>query len=230
MGPSLWILAELWNKLILPRNDCIPKCRAKTRSESIGMWRNPENEIHPEWNPKTKCTSKRLGEGVSATLDCSKYERWASEACTKMRKTFLLSPPDQLGYMVDEIFQVGITAYLRQLWDVTLAKVVSNLILICMVQTLLQCPCLGLDITVSANNFNRRRAMIKLGSTHSAAEVNFLVDNDKFRDSYIASYVNSVSSHLNAQKTPHAIVQDIHAFNFPSGCHSNIIYSMRTTN
>jgi hypothetical protein len=31
-----------------------------------------------------------------------------------MSATFLLSPPDQLGYMEDEVFQVGIATYLGQ--------------------------------------------------------------------------------------------------------------------
>ncbi len=47
-------------------------------------------------------------------LNHGKYERWAWEAWTKMSATFLLSPPDQMGYMEDEVFQVGITTYLGQ--------------------------------------------------------------------------------------------------------------------
>ncbi len=57
---------------------------------------------------------------------------------------------------------------------------------------------------------------MKLGGMHSAAEaVNFLVN--KIGQPYIMSYVNHVSSHPNAQKAPHAVVPDIHAFNFPTG-------------
>ncbi len=57
---------------------------------------------------------------------------------------------------------------------------------------------------------------MKLGGIHSATEaVNFLVD--KIGHTFIMSYVNHVSSHPNAQKAPHAIVPDIHAFNFPTG-------------
>ncbi len=47
-------------------------------------------------------------------LDRDKYERQAQEAWTKMSATFLLSPQDQLGYMEDENFQVGIATYIRQ--------------------------------------------------------------------------------------------------------------------
>jgi hypothetical protein len=58
--------------------------------------------------------------------------------------------------------------------------------------------------------------MMKLGGIHLAAEaVNFLVD--KIGHPCITSYVNHVSSNPDAQKVPHAIVPDIHAFNFPTG-------------
>jgi hypothetical protein len=40
---------------------------------------------------------------------------------------------------------------------------------------------------------------------------------NKIGHPFITSYVNHVSSHPNAQKTPHAIVPDINAFNFPKG-------------
>ncbi len=58
--------------------------------------------------------SRRLGERITAVLNHGKYERWAWEAWTKMSATFLLSPLDQLGYMEDEVFQVGIATYLSQ--------------------------------------------------------------------------------------------------------------------
>jgi hypothetical protein len=60
------------------------------------------------------------------------------------------------------------------------------------------------------------QAMMKLGGIHSTAKaVNFLVN--KIGHPYIRSYVNHVSSHPKAQKAPHAIVPDLHAFNFPTG-------------
>jgi hypothetical protein len=51
---------------------------------------------------------------ITAMLDLVKYECWAWEAWTKMSATFLLSPLDQLGFMEDEVFQVGIATYLGQ--------------------------------------------------------------------------------------------------------------------
>ncbi len=58
--------------------------------------------------------SRCLGERITEILIHGKYERWASEAWTKMSATFLLSPPYQLGYMEDEVFQVDIATYLGQ--------------------------------------------------------------------------------------------------------------------
>jgi hypothetical protein len=58
--------------------------------------------------------SRCLGERITAILNCGKYEHWAWEAWTKMSATLLLSPSDQLGYMEDEVFQVGIATYLGQ--------------------------------------------------------------------------------------------------------------------
>jgi hypothetical protein len=58
--------------------------------------------------------SRCLGERITAILNCGKYERWAWEAWTKMSATFLHFPPDQLGYMEDEVFQAGIATYLGQ--------------------------------------------------------------------------------------------------------------------
>jgi hypothetical protein len=55
-----------------------------------------------------------LGERITATLVHGEYEHWAWEAWIKMSATFLLSPLDQLGYMEDEVFQVGIATYLGQ--------------------------------------------------------------------------------------------------------------------
>ena len=58
--------------------------------------------------------------------------------------------------------------------------------------------------------------MMKLGGIHSQKEdVNFLLDN--IGEPHITSYVNHVSAHPNARKAPHAIVPDIHAFNYPTG-------------
>ena len=60
------------------------------------------------------------------------------------------------------------------------------------------------------------QAMMKVGGIHSEKEaVNFLID--KIGDPHITAYVNHVSSHPNARKAPHAIVPDVHAWNYPTG-------------
>ncbi len=99
-------------------------------------------------------------------------------------------------------------------WDPTLENAASNSI--GMALTLLQPHYLDMDIVAYTTNQSITQAMMKLGGKHYTAEVvNFLVD--KIGHPYITSYVNHVSSHPNAQKAPHAIVPDIHAFNFPPG-------------
>ncbi len=57
--------------------------------------------------------SRQLGQQVStSTLGHTEYERRAWEVCSPMCATFLLTPPDQLGYMEDALFQVAIMSYL----------------------------------------------------------------------------------------------------------------------
>ena len=57
--------------------------------------------------------SRQLGQQVStSTLGHTEYERWAWEVSSPMCATFLLTLPDQLGYMEDALFQVAIMTYL----------------------------------------------------------------------------------------------------------------------
>jgi hypothetical protein len=166
--------------------------------------------------------SHRLGERITAILNCGEYEHWTWEAWTKISATFLLSPPVQLGYMEDEVFQVDIATYLDQ--PCPLMAPVTG----CYFGKLgKQIDGYGMNLTAASlpghghcglhNKLQSiTQAMMKLGGIHSAAEaVNFLVN--KIGHPYITSYVNHVSSHPNAQKAPHVIVPDLHAFNFPTG-------------
>jgi hypothetical protein len=139
-----------------------------------------------------------------------------------MSATFLLSPPDQLGYMEDEVFQVGIATYLGQPCPL-MAPVTGRYFGKCGKQldwygaNLAAASLPGQGHCSLHNKLQLiTQAMMKLGGIHSAAEViNFLVN--KIGHPYITPYVNHVSSHPNAQNAPHAIVPDIHAFNFPTG-------------
>jgi hypothetical protein len=139
-----------------------------------------------------------------------------------MSATFLLSPPDQLGYMEDEVFQVGIATYLSQPCPLV-APVVECYFGKCgkyfdpYSANLASASLPGHGHCSLHNKLQSiTQAMMNLGGIHSAAEaVNFLVD--KKGHPYIMSYVNHVSSHPNARKEPHAIVSDINAFNFPIG-------------
>jgi hypothetical protein len=156
-------------------------------------------------------------------LDHVEYEHWAWEAWTKMSATFFISPPDQLGYMEDGVFQVGIAAYLGQPCPF-MALVTGRYFgkhgkQLNRYGTNLAAASLPGHGYCSLHNKLQSitQAMMKLGEIHSAAEaVYFLVD--KIGHPYITSYVNHASSHPNAQKTPpHAIVPAIYAFNFPTG-------------
>lgn len=58
--------------------------------------------------------------------------------------------------------------------------------------------------------------MVKLGDIHSEKDaVNFILD--KVWEPYITNYMNRVSRHSNARKTPHYVVPDLRAWNFPTG-------------
>ncbi len=166
--------------------------------------------------------SRHLGERITAILNCGKYEHWAWEAWTKMSATFLLSPPDQLGYMEDEVFQVGIATYLGQpcqlMTSVTGHYFGKHGMQLDWYDANLAAASLPGHGQPSQQNKLQSitQAMMKLGGIHSAAKaVNFLVN--KIGHPYITSYVNHVSSHPDAFTAPRAIIPDLHAFNFPTG-------------
>jgi hypothetical protein len=172
-------------------------------------------EMETQW-------SRCLGERITAILNHGKYEFWAWEAWTKMSATFLLSPPDQLGQMEDEVFQVGIATYLGQPCPLMAPATGCYF-----GKRSEQLDWYGANFAAASLPGHRHcsllnklqsitQAMTKVGGIHSVGEaVNFL--DDKIVHPYVTSYVNHVSSHLNEQKAPHAIILDIHAFNFPTG-------------
>jgi hypothetical protein len=124
-----------------------------------------------------------VGEWISATLDCCKYEHWAWEAWTKMSTTFLLSPPDQLGYMEDEVFQVGIATYLGKSCPLMppvigpyFGKHGEQLNWYGANLAAASLPGQG-HCSLHNKLHSITQAMMKLGGIHSAAEAfNFLVD------------------------------------------------------
>jgi hypothetical protein len=155
-------------------------------------------------------------------LNHGEYEHWALEAWTMMSAIFFFSPSDQLGYMEDEVFQVGIASYLGQPCPL-MAPVTGHYF----GKHGKQLDWYGANLAAASLPGHGHRclhnklqpitqAMMKLGGILSTAEaVNFLAD--KIGHPYITSYVSHVSSHPNTRKAPHAIVPDIHAFNFPTG-------------
>jgi hypothetical protein len=120
-----------------------------------------------------------------------------------MSGTFLLSPTDQLGYMEDEVFQVGIATYLGQPCQL-MAPVTGC----CFGKRRKQLDWYGVNLAAASLPGHKHcslhnklqsitQAMMKLGGIHYALKaVNFLVD--KIGHPYITSYVNHVSSHPKA--------------------------------
>ncbi len=146
--------------------------------------------------------SRCLGDRITAILNHGKYEHWAWEAWTKMSATFLLSPPDQLGYMEDEVFQVGFATYLGQPCPL-MAPVMGCYFGKCGEQldrhganlAAASLPGHG-HCSLHDKLQSITQAMMKLGEILSAAEaVNFLVN--KIGHPCITPYVNHVSSHPN---------------------------------
>ena len=56
-----------------------------------------------------KARSIQLGVTIAENMERDQYERWAFEACGKLSGVFLLSPPDQFGYMEDPVYQVALS-------------------------------------------------------------------------------------------------------------------------
>jgi hypothetical protein len=145
--------------------------------------------------------SRHLGERITAILNRGEYERWAWEAWTKMSATFLLSPPDQLGYMEDEVFQVGIATYLGQ--PCPLKAMVTGRYF---KKRSEQLNWYGANLAAASLPGQGHRslhnklqsitqAMMKLGGIHSTAEVvNFLVD--KIGHPYITSMLTMSAATL----------------------------------
>jgi hypothetical protein len=58
--------------------------------------------------------------------------------------------------------------------------------------------------------------MVKVAGVQAHVEAaNFL--NDKIGEPYISNYINHVTAHPSYRNAPHAIIPNIHAFNFPFG-------------
>ena len=61
-----------------------------------------------------KQRSLDLGKNITKTLGREDYEKWSWDGCTRMSSMFLTSPPDRIGYLGDNIFQVAVASYLGQ--------------------------------------------------------------------------------------------------------------------
>ena len=54
-----------------------------------------------------------------------------------------------------------------------------------------------------------------VGVQSNVEAANFL--NNKIGEPYISNYINHVTAHPDHRNAPHAIIPDIHAYNFPAG-------------
>ena len=51
---------------------------------------------------------------VESSLNRDDYEKWVPDECSNLSAVFLQFPPDRIGYMGDNMFQVAMSAYLVQ--------------------------------------------------------------------------------------------------------------------
>ena len=58
--------------------------------------------------------STALEQQITSALSRKNYERWSWEAWSKIGASFLISPPDAMGYIRDEEFMVILSTYLGQ--------------------------------------------------------------------------------------------------------------------
>ena len=173
-------------------------------------------------NELEKARSDKLSKSIAESLNKDNYERWSHTACDRTSSVFLHSPPDQYGYMEDEVFQVALATYLGQPCPI-MAPLVGRYFgkkgkqLDKYGANLAAAPLPGQGHSALHNHLQSLiMAMMKLGGISSDKEAaNFLID--KIGEPYITNYVNHLSDGLNSRNTLHNIIPDIVARNYPTG-------------
>ncbi|EJK58739.1 hypothetical protein THAOC_21108 [Thalassiosira oceanica] len=131
-----------------------------------------------------------LGTRIASSLNRRSYERWAWDSWKRMSAAFLHSPPDPLGHIGNEEFQVAFAAFGQAIVGST---------------TCFKPSCM--------------QSMMKLGGIYWLASekeaVNFLLR--KVPAIHIERYINHLSGHPSARRAPIAMVPDIHVPNYPTG-------------
>ena len=132
---------------------------------------------------------------------------------------FLTSPPDRIGYLGDNVFQVIVATYLGQPCPM-IAPLVGRFF----GKKREQADKYGVNLAAAALTgqghsilHNRLQSLVqsimKVAGVHSEKEaVNFLLG--KVGEPHITSYINHVSRGEGNRRAMHAIVPDIHATNF----------------
>ena len=135
---------------------------------------------------------------------------------------FLNSPPDRIGYLGDNVFQVVLTTYLGQPCPV-MAPIVgrffgkkgervdeygANLAAAAL-------PGQG-HSTLHNELQSLMQSIMKVAGVHSEKEAaNFLLE--KVGEPHITSYINHIARTDGNRRAMHAIIPDLHATNFPVG-------------
>ena len=139
-----------------------------------------------------------------------------------MSYVFLHSPPDHVGYMENETLRMGFARYLGQPCPV-MAPMVGRYF----GKTGQQLDKYGRNLAAANLPGQGHRTLhnaiqdmmvniMKVAGIQSHTEAaNFL--NGKIGELYISNYINHISEHTNQRSARHAIIPDIHAYNYPSG-------------
>ena len=169
-----------------------------------------------------KQRSSSLGTKIQETLGRDDYEKWAWDGSTRMSSTFLSSPPDAIGYLGDNVFQVVLTTYLGQPCPM-MAPLVGRFF----GKSGEKVDKYGANLAAAALPGQGHSALhnqiqslvqsvMKVAGVHSEKEaVNFLLG--KVGEPHINAYINHVARGEGGRRAMHAIIPDAHATNFPAG-------------
>ena len=164
---------------------------------------------------------KQLRKKIVETLPKDDFERQAYLNCGRMSYVFLHSPPDHIGYMENETLRMGFARYLGQPCPV-MAPMVGRFFgnagqkLDKYGRNLAAANLPGQGFRTLHNAIQDMMVSImKVAGIQSHTEAaNFL--NGKIGEPYISNYINHITEHTNQRSAQHAIIPDIHAYNYPS--------------
>ena len=226
-------IRETWSHLTTTfQNIRIPTQTDQERSYLLTQDINQAGFYHDGRQPKSvtraitteieTARGKQLTKRIVETLPKEDFERQAYLNCDRMSYVFLHSPPDHVGYMENETLRMGFARYLGQP-----CPIIAPLVGRYFGQRGQLLDKYGRNLAAAALPGQGHRALhnaiqhlmvdiLKVAGIHSHMEAaNFL--NGKVGEPYINNYINHITRHPNPRSSLHAIVPDIHTYNFPSG-------------